>query len=192
MTFDTVNDTQTNAEAAENGFTPTLPYEIQSPLLNMTNYLYYGSATKNDNTLIDDPSDDTYEVVDRTKLFTHYGLYDDNVYVRYNAYSEDNTEYAVPNKRNASGGTTIAVADDAKFTPLNISGRLPYNVIWEDDKMMATHGTDVFSEGSKELSGATDHVWRFFGNDPYAIQIRHGDTGKYVNGTTTLSDTPTA
>lgn len=177
-----ISGTQTNAEATENGFTPTLPYNIQSPLLNMTDYLYYGGA---------DIAGDTYTVIDRTKLFTLYGLYDDKVYVRYNAYNEDNTEYAVPNKRNASGGTTIAVADDAKFTPLNISGRLPYNVIWEGDKMMATHGTDVYNEESRDLSGATEHVWRFFGGDPYAIEIRHGSEGKYNVGSATLSDTPT-
>lgn len=187
-----VSDTQTNAEAAENGFTPTLPYNIQSPLLNMTDYLYYGSATKDDKETVD-TSDDTYEVAELTKLFTLYGLYDDKVYVRYNPYSEDNMEYAVPNKRNASG----TKADDAKVTALNISGKLPYNIIWEGDHMMKAIDTNadevddqIADGGSKPLEGAKEYVWRFYGNDPYAIEIRNGSNGRYVDGTETLSVAP--
>ena len=189
-----ISGTQTNAEATEYGFTPTLPYNIQSPLLNMTDYLYYGSATVNNNSTPDDPSDDTYTVVDLTKLFTLYGLYDDKVYVRYNAYNEDNTEYAVPNKRNASG----TKADDAKVAALNISGKLPYNIIWEGDHMMKAIDTNadgvddqIADGGSKPLEGAKEYVWRFYGNDPYAIEIRNGSNGRYVDGTETLSETPT-
>ena len=176
-----VSHTQDNAEAAENGFTPTLPYNIQTPLLNMNDYLYYGSVNI---------EGDNYTVVDNTKLFTLYGLYDDVVYVRYNAYNMDNTEYMVPNKRNATGSSTIAVADDAKYTALNISGGLPYNIIWEDDKMMKTDGSTIANGGSHALDGATENVWRFFGGDPYAIQIRHGNTGNYAIGSATLNETP--
>ena len=178
-----ISGTQTNAEAVDNGFAPTLPYSLQTPLLNMNDYLYYGSVNK---------EGDNYTVVDNTKLFTLHGLYDDVVYVRYNAYNMDNTEYKVPNKRNATGGTTIAVADDAKFTALNISGGLPYNIIWEGDKMMKTNtdGTTIEDGGSHVLDGATDKVWRFFGGDPYAIQIRHGNTGNYAIGSAPLNVTP--
>ena len=189
-----VSSTQTNAEAADNGFTPRLPYGIQSPLLNLTDYLYYGSATVNNNSTPDNPSDDTYTVVDLTKLFTLYGLYDDKVYVRYKAYSMDDTEYKVPNKRNASG----TKADDAKVAALNISGKLPYNIIWEGDHMMKAIDTNadkvddqIADGGSKPLEGAKEYVWRFYGNDPYAIEIRNGSDGRYVDGTATLSETPT-
>ena len=194
-----VSGTQSNAEATENSFAPTLPYNIQSPLLNMDDYLYYGSATKDDKENVD-PSDDTYEVVDLTKLFTLYGLYDDKVYVRYKAYDENTTEYAVPNKRNATGGGTIAVADDSEDAPLNIKGELPYNIIWEGDHMMKAIDTtepadeiddQIADGGSKVLEGGKEYVWRFYGDDPYAIIIRNGNDGRYVDGTGTLSESAT-
>ena len=202
-----VNDEQAFAEASENRFTPTLPYNIQSPLLNMTNYLYYGSATKNDNTLIGDPSDDTYEVVDRTKLFTLYGLYDDRVYVRYNAYSMDETEYKVPNQKTLVAGK-VAKGSESKDAALNISDGLPYNIVWENDNMMRSNdNSDSDSDGdyikgkadqSLQSDGTNGYVWKFRGNDPYALKIYNGHRGKYIqaasasNGAAcTLTGTPT-
>ena len=202
-----VSSTQTNAEAADNGFTPRLPYGIQSPLLNLTDYLYYGSATKHDNTLIGDPSDDTYEVVDRTKLFTLYGLYDDKVYVRYNAYSMDDTEYKVPNQKTLVAGK-VAKGSESKDAALNINDGLPYNIVWENDNMMRSNDdSNSDSDGDYikgkagqilQSDGTNGYVWKFRGNDPYALKIYNGHRGKYIqaasasNGAScTLTGTPT-
>ena len=174
-----VSDTQTNNEAAGASYAPVLPNSIQSPLLNMDDYKYYGSVNSG-----------TYIVDDETKLVTLHGLYDDVVYVRYESYDMDKTEFKVPNKRNDTGGSTISVDADSKTASLNISGGLPYNIIWEDDKMMTTNGSTISNGGSHKLDGTTDYVWRLFGDDPYAIQIRHGSTGKYVDGTGTLNENP--
>ena len=177
-----VSATQSNDEASGAQYVPILPNSIRTPLLNMDDYKYYGSVSI---------SGSTYTVVDATKLFTLLGLYDDVVYVRYNPYDIDKTEYKVPNKRNASGGTTIAVAADSKKASLNISGGLPYNIIWEDDKMMtSTDGSTISNGGSQNLDGSAEYVWRLYGDDPYAIQIRRGSDGLYVNGTGTLNETP--
>lgn len=177
-----VSATQDKAGALEHNYVPYLPFDIQTPLLDIDkDYEYYGSAIV---------SAGTYTVVPATKLVTLYGLYNDELYVRYKAYSMDDTGYKVPNKRNELNGGTIAVADDSKETALNISGGLPYNIIWEGDNMMqSTNGSDISSGGSHKLDGATEYVWRFYGNDPYAIQIKYGSTGNYVDGTSELNAT---
>ena len=176
-----VSATQTGAVAAEHNCTPYLPDNIQTPLLKTTDYEYYGGA---------DESLGTYTVNENTKLITLLGLYNDEVYVRYKAYDVNNTDYKVPNKRNATGGSTIAKDPGSKDAALNIGGRLPYNIIWEGDKIMqTTDGNEITNDGSHTLDGTEPYVWRFSGNDPYAIQIRHKTDGKYVDGDATLSTT---
>ena len=187
-----VSAEQDNAEASSHSFAPYLPESIQSPLLNMEDYKYYGSVSVNEYEN-NDPSDDTYTVVDGTKLHTLYGLYDDVVYVRYDAYDPDKTRFKVPNKKTTEGGH---VARDAgsNDVSMNINGGLPYNIIWYNDNMMQAVDTSVPADGvyegigdggSQSLSGLTQYVWYFTGNDPYSIRIKHKG-GKYVNGTTTL------
>ena len=177
-----VSTTQSNDEASGAGYVPVLPNSIQSPLLNMDDYKYYGSASV---------TGSTYTVADETKLFTLLGLYDDVVYVRYEAYDRDKTEYKVPNMRNAKNTGTISVSSDSKTASLNISGGLPYNIIWEGDKMMTSTNGSIISDGlSHDLDGSPEYVWRLFGDDPYAIQIRHGSNGKYATGSMALSETP--
>ncbi len=186
-----VSDMQTGAVAAEHGYAPYLPDDIQTPLLKTTDYEYYGGADINQNGTPADDSDDTYAVIDNTKLITLLGLYNDEVFVRYKAYDVNNTDYKVPNKRNAlpSGGT-IARDPGSKDAALKIDGSLPYNIIWEGDKMMqTTDGNNITNGGSQELNGSAQYVWRFYGNDPYAIQIRHNTTGNYVDGDNVLSAT---
>ena len=181
-----VSVTQTGAVAAEHNYAPYLPDDIQTPLLKTSDYEYYGGADINQNGTPADDSDDTYAVNDNTKLITLLGLYNDEVYVRYKAYDVNNTDYKVPNKRNATGGRDSGSKDAA----LSIDGSLPYNIIWEGDKMMQTTDGDNITNGeSQELSGATQYVWRFYGNDPYAIQIRNNTDGNYVEGDATLSTT---
>ena len=183
-----VTATQDNSTASSNNYAPYLPEAAQTPLLNMDDYLYYGSATKDDNKTVAE-NDDTYAVVTQTKLFTLRGLYLDEVYVRYNKYDVDKTKFKVPNKRNATGGT-VAKAEDSQDASMNINGGLPYNIIWDSDNMMKTNGTSIEDGGSCELNGTAPYMWRFYGNDPYGIQIRHGSQGKYVDGTETLNESP--
>lgn len=181
-----VSGTQTNDEAASHNLTPYTPEGIQTPLLNEDDYKYYGSVIINKNETPDDPSDDTYTVVDATKLFTLYGLYDDVAYVRYEDYDMDKTEYLVPNKRNTPG-TTVARDPESQDVALNIKGELPYNIIWESDNMMKKgDGDAIGSDPNKELDGDGKYVWLFEGEDPYALKIKHKAGNNYVNGTGTL------
>lgn len=176
-----VEATQNDAAAAPNGYAPYLPLEAQSELLNADeDYLYYGSATL---------SDGKYTVATTTKLFTLYGLYDDQVYVRYKKYDPDKGVYEVPNKRNAKESTTVARDPGSQDVALNIKGELPYNIIWYDNNMMSTESeetTAITDGGKQDLSGLKKYVWYFEGNDPYALKIRHKLSSNYVNGTGTL------
>lgn len=184
-----VEATQNDEAASPNGYAPYLPLEAQTPLLNdETDYLYYGSATKDDKETVEE-SDDTYTVATTTKLFTLYGLYDDTVYVRYKKYDPDKTEYQLPNKRNAKESTTVARDPASHDVAMNIEGKLPYNIIWYDNKMMSTESEDattIQDGGKKDLSGLKQYVWYFEGGDPYALKIKHKLSGNYVNGTSTL------
>ena len=176
-----VSDTQTNEEAASHNYAPHLPEDIQTPLLNIEDYEYYGSA---------EIADGTYTVVDLTKLFTLHGLYNDVVYVRYGAYSMDKTPFKVPNVRNATSETTVAKGEDSQDASLNIEGGLPYNIIWYDDNMMSTNeaDTEIAPAADHALDGNHKYIWYFTDNDPYALKIKHKLTGNYVNGTTTLAN----
>lgn len=185
-----VSGEQTNEEAESHNYAPYLPETIQTPLLNMEDYLYYGSIGVNNHETPDDSSDDTYEPVDATKLYTLYGLYNDEVYVRYGAYDMDKTPFKVPNVRNATSETTVAKGEGSQDASLNIEGGLPYNIIWYDDYMMSTNEEDsqISPTENHELDGNHKYVWYFTDNDPYALKIKHKLTGNYVNGSTTLTD----
>ena len=184
---------QNNETAKNHNYAPTLPDDIQSPLLNMTDYSYYGNVST---------ASAPYKVVEDTKLYTLYGLYKDEVYVRYGAYDVNQTKYLVPNKRNATSESIVARDSQSKDAALNINGRLPYNIIWYDDNMMKAVDSDtddeyddIGCEADQELSGNDAYTWQFEGNDPYALKIKHKTSGKYVNnssGTTcTLGNTAT-
>ncbi len=181
-----ISGTQSNAEAVSNNFEPLLPTEMQTPLLNLEDYTYYGSATN---------SEGAYTVDEHTSLSTLYGLYDDIVYVRYGDYDPNKTEYLIPNKKDIVDGK-VARHAESNDVALNLEGKLPYNIIWENDNMMKatdSNSDGVFDQigddGSQALSGAQQHVWELDGNDPYAIQIKHRASEKYVVGTNTLSST---
>ncbi len=167
---------QDNDEAESNNYAPKIPTSIKSPLLKQEDYLYYGSASE---------SSGTYAVVDATKLFTLYGLYDDVVYVRYNAYDPDSTEFQVPNKKTIVD-SHVARDEGSHDVSMNINGGLPYNIIWYNDNMMqSTDNTTITDGGSHALDGNEKYVWYFTGNDPYALKIKHKN-GSYVNGTASL------
>ena len=173
-----VEATQDDAAATVHHYAPYLPEAAQTPLLNdETDYLYYGSATV---------SSSVYTVVPATQLFTLYGLYDDLVYVRYKAYNAETTPYLVPNEKDVDGSGKITRGSGSNDVAMNISGGLPYNIIWENNNMMQSANDDAISDGgSHALDGTKPYVWYFEGGDPYALKIKHKG-GKYVDGTTTL------
>lgn len=185
-----ISGQQTNEEAVSHKYAPYLPEAIQTPLLNMEDYLYYGSFGVNNHNTPGDTSDDTYEPVVATKLYTLYGLYNDEVYVRYGAYDMDKTPFKVPNVRNATSETTVAKGEGSQDASLNIEGGLPYNIIWHDDNMMSTDeiDTNISATANQELDGNHKYVWYFTGSDPYALKIKHKLTGGYVDGTTILTN----
>ena len=176
-----VNATQDDAAATVHHYAPYLPEAAQTPLLNdETDYLYYGSATV---------SSGVYTVVPATQLFTLYGLYDDLVYVRYKPYNAETTPYLVPNEKAVDGSGNIARGSRSNDVAMNISGGLPYNIIWEADNMMKTEteaSTSITYEASKPLDGNRKYVWYFEGGDPYALKIKHKESSNYVAGTETL------
>lgn len=156
--------------------TPTLPVELISPLLNADQFRYYEALT------------DTAVNSGRELKYT-YGLYEDIVYVRYNAYDLKATEYKVPNVKTTDDGK-VARDESSNDASLDINGELIYNIIWYDDNMMESNGTSISDGGSKALDGNAAYVWQFEGNDPYAIKIKHKNSGKYADGTATLNATP--
>ena len=195
-----VSATQDKAGASEHGYVPYLPFDIQSKLLDIDkDYEYYGSATE---------SSGAYTVIDATKLITLYGLYNDEVYVRYKAYSMDNTKYEVPNKKDVDGSGNVIKHAESKDAALNIDNGLPYNIIWEKDNMMRsnddsntdTDGTCIKGKAGQNLQADDDngYVWKFQSNDPYALKIYNGKQGKYIHAASadndaacTLTDSPT-
>ena len=173
-----VSATQDNATVVDNGFVPTLPEEIRSPLLNSDQFLYYGAVADMGN------SDKELDYL--------YGLYTDDVYVRYTAYNLLTTEYKVPNVK-TTVESKVARDEDSNDASLDINGELIYNIIWYDDNMMKKgDGDAISSDASHALDGGTDYVWQFEGNDPYAIKIKHKNSGKYAVGTEALAETATS
>ena len=179
-----ISGTQDDDEAKLRDYEPYLPETMQSPLLNEDDYLYYGSATE---------SAGTYTVAPNTKLITLYGLYDDVVYVRYNSYSMDKTNYNVPNKKDVVAGK-VAKDPTSQDVAININDGLPYNIIWEDDNMMKANNGAIECTASQDLSGDVNYTWQFAGNDPYALQIKNKG-GKFINNSSnkicTLENTAT-
>ena len=177
-----VTATQDDAAASSNDYAPYLPEAAQTPLLDdKEDYLYYGSATKDDKGNVD-PSDDTYTVATQTKLFTLHGLYDDVVYVRYKKYDMAKTPFKVANKK-AIVDDHVARDPESIDVSMNIEGGLPYNIIWYNDNMMSTETADattISNGGSQNLSGDAKYVWYFTGNDPYNLKIEHKKTGNYI------------
>ena len=169
----------TEDESNMYGFTPYLPASIQSPLISEYDYIYYGSATN---------SSEVYTVIDGTQINTLYGLYDDVVYVRYPDFNSDNTTYLVPNKRNNTGTGHVAIDGGSNPVAIDITGKMPYNIIWYNDNMMAVSGDNISDGGSQDLTGVSQYVWYFEGSDPYDIKIKKTDN-KYVDGTSALSAT---
>ena len=160
-----VSAEQAYSEASENDFVPVLPSEIQTPLLGINKFRYYENLT-----------DTAYS---SGHPLTHlYGLYDDVVYVRYNAYNPKATNYLVPNVKGTEGGH-VAKGEGSNDTPLRIDGKLPYNIIWYNDNMMGSSESGITDGGSQTLIATDTYKWYLEGDDPYAIKIKN-KAGKYV------------
>lgn len=188
------SETQDYATAESNEFIPVVPYNIQSPIINDEDYLFYGAAKINDvNETPADSSDDIYTIdadVEKFIIDNLFGLFDDKVYVRYKAFNRDETPYMVPNAKTV---VDSHVAKDASSNDvaIDIRGNLPYNIIWYNDNMMGSaDGLTISDGGSKELTGDVGYTWKFEGSDPYAIQIKEASGGRYVFGTSNLNAAP--
>lgn len=161
-----ISGTQIQAEASQNEFVPILPNAIMSPLLNADQFLYYEKETDMGNMA--------------KELNYLYGLYEDDVYVRYKAYDPITSGYKVPNQKTIVGGH---VARDSKSndTSLGLSGNLIYNIIWYNDNMMMSNGTTIADGGSKTtLQAVADYEWQLYGDDPYAIKVKSVKEDKCV------------
>ena len=185
-----VEATQNNTEAESHSFFPKLPESAQTPLLREKDYKYYGFAIS---------TGPKYKIITQTILYTLYGLYDDVVWVRYDAYHMDSTEFKVPNKK-AIVDSHVARDPLSVDVAMNINHGLPYNIIWYNDNMMKAVDTseptdDVYDEisyaTSQALTGTQDYVWYITGGDPYALKIQHKG-GKYLNGTASLVEEASA
>jgi len=160
-----VDADQSYSEAVDNEYTPVLPSVIQTPLLGIDKFRYYESL-----------ADTAYN--SGMALTYLLGLYDDVVYVRYNAYDLQASEYLIPNDKGTSDGH-VAKGSRSNDTPLRIDGKLPYNIIWYDDNMMGSSESTITDGGSQSLTATNTYKWYLEGNDPYAIKIKN-KAGKYV------------
>lgn len=183
-----VSADQDNNTASENDYIPVLPEEIKSPLLNMDQFRYYDKAHFTFGASQNIESTDTIGKA----LNNLYGIYDDIVIVRYTPYNLKKTEYKVPNVRNDKDTSPVARDESSNDAALDINNELLYNIIWYDNNMMSSDGTSISDGGAKELDGGDAFVWRFEGNDPYAIKIKHNKSEKYAVGTDALADGATS
>ena len=164
---------QTQEEVGSNEWVPRIPDGIKTPLLNLDQFRYYD---KNDYERIVEAKPDTTG----KSLSYLYGLYDDEVVVRYIPYDPSVTEYLVPNVRNATGGT-VAKGVGSNDAPLDLSQTLIYNVIWYNDNMMCTtSGTDVVGHANQDLTTNKTHEWKIDGEDPYAMKFYNVNAAKYI------------
>jgi hypothetical protein len=104
-----------------------------------------------------------------------YGLYDNDVYVRYKLYDPGHTDYKVPNARNDVSALVVARdPEKSNDSSLGLDGKLPYNIIWYDDNMMKSNvdGASVGGDANQPLQHEGKYEWRFEGDDPYAIKLK--------------------
>ena len=173
--------TQDEGAAEAHNFFPYLPEAAQTPLLRMKDYKYYGAAIST--------SPGCYNIIPYSIVYTLSGGYDDVVWVHYEDYHVDSTEYKIPNKKTIVD-SHVARDPSSVDVSLNINGELPYNIIWYNDNMMSTEtddATTISDGGSQTLSGLKKNVWYIEGSDPYALKIKHKLTGNYVDGDGTLA-----
>lgn len=173
-------------EVSENNI-PLLPKNIKSPLLNTDQFRYYNK----DNFTFSGTDIATADTTGKA-LNNLYGLYDDEVVVHYTAYDLKKTEYKVPNVKTTVDGK-VARNEDSNDAALDLDGELIYNIIWHNDNMMKRGDADAIGkDASHALDGAAAYVWQFEGCDPYAIMIKHKNSGKYAVGSDALAASATS
>lgn len=165
---------QTQEEVYSNDWATRIPDAIKTPLLNQDQFRYYD---KGDYERIVDETPDTIG----KNLSNLYGLYDDEVVVRYTPYDSSVSQYMVPNVRNATTETTVAKGIGSNDAALDLSQTLLYNIIWyNDNMMMTTDKTDVKGEADKAITRDKNYVWQIGGNDPYAMTLYNSDAEKFI------------
>lgn len=169
-----------------NDWKPVLPEEARTPLLDIEQFRYYEKNLEGPIAPADTAG---------LALSYLYGLYDDVVYTHYTPYVDSESDYLVPNVRNATSETTVARGSSSNDAALGLDGIRPYNFIWYADDMMKSNGTVIAADPDKVLQAEGAYEWELWGNDPYAIQIKNAGTGKFIheaNATTTeLNETAT-
>ena len=172
-----VSASQDYFTVSENDYVPILPAEIKSPLLNIDQFKYYGAEA--------DMGDATRE------LKNIFGLYEDNIYVRYTDYDLNKTEYKVPNVKTVVD-SKVARGETSNDAALDINNELLYNIFWHEDEIMKEDEGSIKSVSNQELHSEDAYVWKFEGNDPYSIKIKHNKSGKYAVGADALADGATS
>lgn len=159
---------QTQEEVENNDWAARIPDEIKTPLLNLDQFRYYDK----DDVVFGTGDPVPIASIDTDKNLSHlYGLYDDEVVVRYTSYDPSVTEYQVPNVRNTPG-SIVAKGIGSNDAPLDLSKTMAYNVIWHNDNMMTTTtGTDVVGHANQEIKKDAKYEWKIGGNDPYAMKF---------------------
>ncbi len=188
-----ISASQDNETVKTNGYVPTLPSNIKSPLLLKEQYLYYSKDNVTFDGTTPEPNIASFVTINKSLPYL-YGLYDDEVVVRYTPYDPLVTEYLVPNVRNATSETIVAKGVKSNDAPIDINDELLYNIIWYDDNMMtSTDGDGLWYEANANLQSDTKHEWKFEGNDPYAIKIENKFHGRHIyssdDATCSLSNT---
>jgi len=188
-----ISEDQDHSTLEDNEFEPKLPENIQSPLLARDQYRYYNK----DNFTFSEGNIATADT-DGKALSRLYGLYDDEVIVRYTAYDPLRATYAVPNEKTNVDGH-VARGTNSNDAALDLSNELLYNIIWYNDNMMTTSDdVDVVGHANQGIQTDSKHEWKIGGDDPYAITFYNKDAQKYItaasadNGAAcTLTDSPT-
>ena len=170
-----ISGSQSQAEASINEFVPTIPDVIKTPLLNHEDFLYYEAEADMGNSA--------------KELQNLYGLYDDELYVRYKAYNPKTTSFQVPNDKAIVGGHA-ARGTSSHDTPLGLSGNLLYNIVWYNDETMKSNGSsiDKTSNLGTTLKPESAYEWKLEGDDPYAIKVK-SMSDKYVYNSSSNSCT---
>ena len=173
--IEAISEQQTFTDVSTNEFVPKLPDAARTRLLNEDDYLYYEHIVDMGNSSME--------------LANLYGLYEDDVYVRYKAYNADYSPYKVPNVMGQEDGH-IAPGTGSNDAGLGLDGKLLYNIAWYNDQMMKNNlaGTGTESTACSSLipawtpTATTEYEWHFDGSDPYAIKIKSvGASGKYIH-----------
>lgn len=173
---------QTQEEVYSNDWATRIPDAIKTPLLNQDQFRYYSKDKVTFGTGAPVPITDIASADTIGKNLSNlYGLYDDEVVVRYTPYDSSVSQYMVPNVRNATTETTVAKGIGSNDAALDLSQTLLYNIIWyNDNMMMTTDNTDVKGEADKAITRDKEYVWQIGGNDPYAMTLYNSDAEKFI------------